>query len=352
MIKHNMFSGRYSAWVLLAAVLVCCAVGCKDPCDDTRACPGFQRAWYRDADSDGYSDGIRVCALLKPGADYYTTCQLSGSSVDCDDTDPSVYPGAFEVCDDGKDNDCDGIVDNCSSPPATVWKPSPGTSWQWQLTGTIDTSFNVAMYDIDLFDSSASLINKLHNEGRIVICYFSAGSWENWRPDAGRYPASVKGKVLEGWPDEKWLDIRQLDILGPLIEARLDMAVNKGCDGVEPDNVDACTNDSGFALTAEDQLAFNTWLSQQAHARNLSVGLKNDIDQIPQLVSDFDWALNEQCFAYDECNKLLPFVEAGKAVFGVEYELQTSEFCAKANAMNFDFLKKNYDLDAARQSCR
>ena len=337
---------------MLAAMMMCCAGGCKDPCDDSQTCPGLQRSWYRDADGDGYSDGIKVCALLKPGDDYYNTCQLASPAADCDDSNSAIHPGAPEVCDDGKDNDCDGTVDNCSRPPASVWKPAPGTSWQWQLTGTIDTSFDVAMYDIDLFESSQSLIDQLHNDGRIVICYFSAGSWENWRPDAGQYPESVKGKVLEGWPDEKWLDIRQLDVLGPIIEARLDMAMNKGCDGVEPDNVDAYTNDSGFPLTAVDQITFNTWLAGQAHSRNLSIGLKNDIDQVPSLVDDFDWALNEQCFQYDECDTLVPFVQAGKAVFGVEYELQTSQFCPEANAMNFDWLKKNLDLDAARQSCR
>ena len=299
---------------------------------------------------DGY--GVMVCSLFQPGADYSLPNQLAGCPVDCDDTAAAVHPGAREVCDDGRDNDCDGIVDNCSTGPASVWKPAPHTSWQWQLTGTVDTSFDVDMYDIDLFDNTASIISRLHNDGRTVICYFSAGSWENWRPDAAQYPSSVIGRQLEGWPDEYWLDIRRLDILGPLIGARLDLAVSKGCDGVEPDNVDAYLNNSGFPLTAADQITFNTWLAQQAHARNLSVGLKNDIDQIPQLINNFDWALNEQCFQYDECDTLVPFIHAGKAVFGVEYGLDTSGFCPEANAMNFDFLKKNLDLDAYRFSCR
>jgi hypothetical protein len=347
----SMFLKKYSAYILLAAVMFCTA-GCQDLCDDTRSCPGLQRSWYRDADADGSSDGTGVCSLFRPGAGYSGPNRLAGCSVDCDDTDPAVHPGAQEVCDDGRDNDCDGVVDNCSTGPASVWKPAPHTSWQWQLTGTVDTSFAVDMYDIDLFDNTASLINRLHNDGRKVICYFSAGSWENWRSDASQYPASVIGKQLEGWPDEHWLDIRRLDILGPLIGARLDLAVRKGCDGVEPDNVDTYLNDSGFPLTAADQITFNTWLAQQSHARNLSVGLKNDIDQIPQLINNFDWALNEQCFQYDECDMLLPFVNAGKAVFGVEYELDTSGFCPEANALNFDFLKKNLDLAAYRVSCR
>lgn len=234
----------------------------------------------------------------------------------------------------------------------TIWQPSPGTSWQWQLSGSIDTSFDVQMIDIDLFDAPQSVIDQLHADGRVVICYFSAGSWEDWRADAADFPASLLGKPLDDWPNEKWLDIRQLDTLGPLMQTRLDVAVQKQCDGVEPDNVDGFSNDSGFPLSAADQLAYNRWLAEQAHSRGLSIGLKNDLDQIPQLVDYFDWALNEQCFEYDECDTLTPFVAAGKAVFGVEYNLAPAEFCAQANALNFDWLKKNLDLDAERSACR
>lgn len=342
---------RLSQYAALAAVLAG-LTGCfHDPVTDNQTCSGLQSLWLRDADADGYSDGMGLCARERPGADYRAPDELAGLALDCDDADPAVHPLAQELCGDGPDNDCDGIAD-CSYPAPSLWQPAPGTSWQWQLTGQIDRSFNVAMYDIDLFDSPQSLIDQLHAEGRIVVCYFSAGSWENWRPDADMFPASVKGAVLQGWPDERWLDIRRLDILGPLLETRLDMAAAKGCDGVEPDNVDAYSNRSGFPLTSYDQLRFNVWLARQAHARGLSVGLKNDLEQIPQLLYYFDWALNEQCFLYGECEALVPFVEAGKAVFGVEYELKPEEFCPEANAMNFDWLKKSYDLDASRQSCR
>ena len=119
------------------------------------------------------------------------------------------------------------------------WQPAPGTSWQWQLSGEIDTSFNVDMYDIDLFNTPASLISQLQADGHIVICYFSAGSWEDWRPDADQFPAAVLGDNLEGWPGERWLDIRRLDLLAPLMAARFDLAASKGCDGIEPDNIEA-----------------------------------------------------------------------------------------------------------------
>ena len=233
-----------------------------------------------------------------------------------------------------------------------IWRPSPGTSWQIQLSEPVDPSVDAQVYDIDLFDTPQQVIDQLHAQGRKVICYFSAGSWENWRPDADQFPREVLGRVLVGWPDEKWLDVRRLDLLDPLMQARLDLAVQKGCDGVDPDNVDGYANKSGFPLSGEDQLAYNRWLADQAHRRGLSIGLKNDLGQIPELLSDFDWAINEQCFQYEECELLLPFVQAGKPVFGIEYELDQADFCPQATAMNFDFLKKRLELDAWRVPCR
>ena len=93
-------------------------------------------------------------------------------------------------------------------------------------------------------------------------------------------------------------------------------------------------------------------LAEAAHSLGLAIGLKNDLDQIKDLVSYFDFAVNEECFQYGECDTLKPFVAARKAVFGIEYNLANSSFCPQANAMNFDFLKKNLSLDAWRESCR
>jgi len=238
------------------------------------------------------------------------------------------------------------------TPGMNIWRPSPGTAWQIQFSGNLDTSLDVQAYDLDLFDVPESLIIQLHAQERKVVCYFSAGSWEEWRPDAALFPESVKGNDLAGWPGEKWLDVRQLSTLGPIMAARLDLAVQKGCDGVDPDNMDGYQNDSGFPLSSNDQLAYNRWIADQAHARGLAVGLKNDLDQIEELLPYFDWSLNEQCFQYNECEMLLPFIQAGKPVFGIEYQGDPAGFCPQANAMNFDFLKKRLELDAWRIACR
>ncbi len=208
------------------------------------------------------------------------------------------------------------------------------------------------MYDVDLFDTDAATVAALHARGRKAVCYLSAGTFEPWRPDASRFPESVKGRPLEDFDDEKWLDIRNWSVLGPILEARLDLCKAKGFDGVEPDNVDAYTNRTGFPLSEQDQLTFNIRIAEAAHARGLSVGLKNDLDQIRQLVPYFDWALNEQCFEYQECGGYVDFTRAGKAVFHVEYKTRPEVFCPQANNMNFNSLFKRIDLDAYRVACR
>lgn len=236
---------------------------------------------------------------------------------------------------------------------ATWWRPTPGTRWQIQLDGTLNTSFNVAVYDVDLFDTPASTLSALKAQGRKVICYFSAGSYENWRSDAGSFPAAALGNALDGWPGERWLDIRNTKVRD-IMRSRIELARQKGCDAVDPDNVDGYANSTGFKLTSTDQLSFNRFLAAEAHARGLAVGLKNDVGQVAQLVNDFDFQVNEECFLYDECEELLPFINAGKPVFNIEYggSSLAQQICPQANALNFDTLVKNLDLDAPRISCR
>jgi hypothetical protein len=232
-----------------------------------------------------------------------------------------------------------------SFPASAWWTPKPGTTWYWQLAKTVNTNKSVQMYDIDLFDSPQSLIDTLHSQGKTVVCYFSAGTWENWRSDAKQFPTSVLGSS-NGWAGEKWLDIRSSKVLD-IMKARIALAAQKRCDAVEPDNVDGYANKTGFPLSSTDQLAYNRSIANAAHAKGLSVGLKNDVDQVSQLVVDFDWALNEECFAYNECNTLVPFIKAGKAVFNAEYSGSTSTFCPKAKSLGLSSAKFSVNLDGS-----
>jgi hypothetical protein len=224
--------------------------------------------------------------------------------------------------------------------------------WQWQLSGVLDVSVDADAFDLDLFDAPDEAIASLRGSGRYVICYFSAGSLESWRPDAASIPSEAVGSQLAGWPGERWLDVRHPAVRA-LATARLDRARARGCDAVEPDNVDAYQNSSGFPLTELDQLAFNRFLSAQAHARSLGIALKNDVDQIAALEPDFDFALNEECLRFSECETLGPFLAAGKAVLHVEYPngSQGPDLCGAASAAGFSTLLKNLSLDAWRYEC-
>ena len=238
------------------------------------------------------------------------------------------------------------------------YQPESNTSWQWQLSGTLNISYDVDIYDVDLFDTTVAEIESMHSDGRKVLCYFSAGSYENWRNDAGSFDASVLGNDLDGWAGEKWLDIRS-PLLEPIMKARLDIAQQKGCDGVEADNVDGYTNNTGFALSGDDQLLYNTFLATEAHKRGLAIALKNDLDQITTLEPYFDLIINEQCHQYDECDLLRPFITANKPVFIAEYAskyktdtAQCDAMCSASRAEGFKTLILAMDLDGSyRDSC-
>jgi hypothetical protein len=118
------------------------------------------------------------------------------------------------------------------------WTPAVETTWQCVLDNDVGSlTLPVDIYDFDLFNTPQSSIDTLHAAGKSVMCYFSAGTYEPNRPDSATIlsdPSAV-GATLDGWPDEKWLDIRT-DFIVNIMKARIDVAVSKGCDGVDPDN--------------------------------------------------------------------------------------------------------------------
>jgi hypothetical protein len=206
---------------------------------------------------------------------------------------------------------------------------------------------------VDLFNVTWAKLNSL--AGKTIICYFSAGSWEEWRDDAGLFPDAALGNALEGWEDERWLDITSAAVRDIMLD-RLDFAAALGCDGVEPDNMDGYQNENGVGLNATEQLEYNRFIADAARERGLSVGLKNDLDQLEDLVDWFDWALNEECHAYSECDRYAVFTNAGKAVFHVEYVDNWSSAQSLADQVcgdypNLSTLIKTWDLGPEFLAC-
>jgi hypothetical protein len=210
------------------------------------------------------------------------------------------------------------------------------------LQGTINNGEPVAAYDIDGFDNTAGEVSTLHGQGKHVICYIDVGTVENFRSDYSSFPASVLGSS-NGWPGEKWLDVRQLSVLEPIMTARLQMCRDKGFDAVEPDNMDGYENGTGFPITAQQQLAYDEWVAGEAHALGMAVFQKNDGEQTAQLEPHFDGALDEQCNQYKECSSFQQYLAAGKPVLNAEYGSSTGAFCAADNVAGI--MGARYDLN-------
>ena len=252
-----------------------------------------------------------------------------------------------------------------------ILDPNPAVQppkWDWQLASpvVINPDPTIQIYDIDMFDNEQSgMVQKMHAKGYKVICYIDVGSWENWRDDASQFPSSILGNTYSGFPDERWLDVRDVNpaksqtglALARILNARFDRARNMGCDAIEPDNVDGYDTTAhdltGFPLAYADQIYFNVWVATAAHTRGMLVALKNDTGQAQdsQIYNAFDFVVSEQCFQYGECGSFSKFLALNKPVFEAEYSLALTTFCPKAKASRISAIKKRSSLNSSRQDC-
>lgn len=241
------------------------------------------------------------------------------------------------------------ITSGTTTPPTGGWLSAP-TTFSYRIATPFTATENppFAVIGLDLFDNNASIVQALKAKGKTVICYFSS-QYEEWRPDFAAVqndPAlpALLIAPLDGWPGEQWVDIHNFTptstlpqhvLLRNIMSVRIQMSKDYGCDAVDPDNVDEYANnvknDLGQAITSTDQYNYNKWLADTAHAKGLKIFLKNDLGQIangsevpagqPGLAQIFDGAINEECYAFNECALLEPFKTLGKPIFVIEYKL-------------------------------
>ncbi|KAJ3138804.1 hypothetical protein HK101_003690 [Irineochytrium annulatum] len=246
------------------------------------------------------------------------------------------------------------------------WKPSIGVSFQWQLDGDV-YSAPALVYDGDPIASDFSPIG-MHARGRAAICYVNVGSLESdksVRPDFIKFPASVIGKAYPGW-NEKFLDTRSV-VVRSLMQARFQAAADAGCDGIEPDNIDNYTYDTGFNLTATDGLDYVTWISTTVRGMGMMIAQKNGMDLLrSQILFLTDFAIVEECRATKTCSLFAPYITQSKPVYAVEYTttnalgagcstIPASEVpaaCAELNGWNFEGVVKDCDLGESWAPCQ
>src|SRR6266566_5241673 len=295
------------------------------------------------------------------------TSQDHNMSQDCTPAPPSASPTSIPIAD-------------------ALWTPDLVTSWHWMIAHALDVDDPKDMgltdpdgvrlthpapqvYDIDGFYNGADpncniqdtqghcvqgqndAVRQLHDLGKKVVCYIDTGVYERYRSDAYKFPSYVIGKVDAGWNESYWLDIRRTDILYPIMEARIKMCKDKKYDSIEPDEMVNYSNESGFPLTYQDQLVYNRGIAQIAHKYGITIALKDDPEQAADLVDSFDWMLNEQCYEYNECDLMNPFVKAGKAVFVAEYKVDNGAFCSHAQANNYNAMRMPLGLAGGRWPC-
>lgn len=235
-----------------------------------------------------------------------------------------------------------------------IWKPKPFTTFDWQLTGDINTETTAIAIDIDAFESTKELVAKLQKKGKKVIAYISVGTVEDWRLDKDNFPKEIIGKRYIGWQGERWIDIKQIDKLAPIILSRLDMIKDKGFDAVEPDNIDGFETNTGFDITREDTIKFCKWLINEAHKRGLSIGQKNVSSISNELVEYFDWILIEDAFADNWYNEVKVYINNNKAVFSTEYtdnKLNFDKICKIAKELKYTLILKKRDLTSWIKTC-
>jgi len=97
------------------------------------------------------NDTVCVAAPIDQDGDGYA------SDVDCNDLDASVYPGAVEICDDGVDNDCNGLADAAdpSCPAICTDLDGDGFSVEGGACGAIDCDDN----DPDVYPGATEICN-------------------------------------------------------------------------------------------------------------------------------------------------------------------------------------------------
>ncbi len=238
--------------------------------------------------------------------------------------------------------------------PASAGSLQPGARWDWQLSQPIDLSRKVEIFDIHPEEVSSATLRALKERGVFTICYVSVGTLESDSADKDNFPDEIVGNVYDDWPDERFLDVRRLDLLLPIMKNRFEACKSQGFQGVEADNMDLFENEPGFAISEVDGIRYFKALADTAHAMGLAIGQKNAPQLSKTLVSHADFIITESCFHFGFCGDVLAYIEAGKPVLDAEYlhqEIDFNEACKQADRLNISMILKDRDLTKSYQAC-
>ena len=230
----------------------------------------------------------------------------------------------------------------CWYPPRLNKKGRP-MRWDWQIGRTFPLKRTgrraVDIYDVDGFLTTKGQINRIRSSWPAstlahprTVCYLDL-AWEDYRPDgstapAGAFPAATLGRIYYGYPEERWVDFRQLDALKPMLRERIAMCARKGFDAVELDDIDSFDppTTTGFYLTAGDAQNYLAFAFNLIHSHGMTALWKNNPALVRWGARYTDGAVVEECFVYHECGSWHAFTSdktrtqpTGKWVGEAEY---------------------------------
>ena len=191
--------------------------------------------------------------------------------------------------------------------------------WDWQIGRTTPLKRTgrraVDIYDIDGFLSTRAEVSAIQTRWPAstlahpkAVCYLDL-AWEDYRPDAsppgrgGLFPAATLGNVYFGYPEERWVDFRQLDALKPMLRERISMCARKGFSAVELDDIDSFDPPSttGFRLTPGDAQNYLAYAFNLIHADGMT-GLWKNSPYLSWWGRQYtDGAVLEECYTYHMC---------------------------------------------------
>jgi hypothetical protein len=250
------------------------------------------------------------------------------------------------------------------------WVPKNGQRWMFQNYETtlqpaglvLDTDGTALVPEfvvIPLYSSDPDVepltekqIAGFHERNIRVVCSVVAGYWDRNAPDSDAFAPAMIGRSVWGDDDRRWVDVRNSGVRD-LMAARIARAASIGCDAIDASYLELWYQNTGFFITYGDQLAFNRYLADSAHAVGVAIALHNTSQQIHDLVGWYDFAIVEGCLEAGECMRYTPFQALGKPVFHVEYTGMTAEMhvCNAGRDLGFNTLIKDRAVDSSARAC-
>ena len=213
-------------------------------------------------------------------------------------------------------------ADDNSTRPVTVgewYRPAKQVKWSWQMSTDVENIDGVEVYVVDLFEQDASDITAIKSDTNKVMCMFHSAQVNVNDPDQENYGALDKKSYVDDNQTSNWLDITRASVQDNMLK-RVDIAKEKGCDGVVPRDANMYKlSSTGVTISDVQQRSFNQKLANYAHDNNLSIGLVDDKDQVYSLEEYYDFALSRECYANKECGSYQKFIDSNKPVFNAEF---------------------------------